>query len=145
MDIKAELIKLGETSPELRPHLTPVLDKIASERHVEAAVAASSLEGAIEGRLREIVQMMAGMIGKLPRATLRITKMGEEYGDHVFGVIKDKSQYLADVRMRYDGKVLHVMCDGIGEGRGFKLKLPGHLPAQAVAKAILAEVTAPFV
>ena len=43
-ELKDQLIKIGESNPDLRPHLRPILDKVAS-RKVEAATSKFTLKG----------------------------------------------------------------------------------------------------
>lgn len=149
MDLKKELITLGHDTPELRDHLRPILatlDKSSAKedlppRQVEAAMASSSLDAAVKSYLDEIIKMMNDMIRKTPRVKLRVSRLAAEGDHYVFTVIKDRSNILGDVYLKYDGKMLHAHSPLMGERGSFNVKLMTTQPAKALCKELMLEIT----
>jgi hypothetical protein len=59
MNLKNQLIRLGNNNPELRKHLKPILDKVAGSSSVRGQVEYNKLTGAVnvllgDGRVGEI-------------------------------------------------------------------------------------------
>lgn len=108
MDLKSELIKLGNSEPELRPHLAEVLNVLEQETpRGKQAASKDSLNGMQRAYFERVIEHLR----KEYRGSNLV--VGDLTKYNTFDVInKDRRSVVAEIELRYDGSVIHVVGTG---------------------------------